>query len=158
MNLEIARTADGYVLTQTQFAPAALDEVWDFFSNAENLEALTPNFLQFKILTPSPIYMRRGTLIDYRIKLFGAPMHWRTKIVEFEPQHAFVDEQLRGPYARWHHRHSFKVVEGGTQIADRVEYTVPFHVFGRLAHELFVRRTLSLIFRHRYAAVARIFS
>ena len=143
---------------QEQFIPQPLDRVWDFFSNAENLERLTPGFLNFSILTPTPITMYAGTLIDYRIKLFGVPMKWRTEIKQWEPGANFVDQQLSGPYRLWHHQHTFEAVDGGTKMVDRVDYALPLGFLGRLAHVLFVKRTLACIFRYRYEAVDSIFS
>ena len=147
-----------FALIQEQFIPQPLDRVWDFFSNAENLERLTPGFLNFSILTPTPIAMYAGTLIDYRIKLFGVPMKWRTEIKQWEPGANFVDQQLSGPYRLWHHQHTFEAVDGGTKMVDRVDYALPLGFLGRLAHVLFVRRTLARIFRYRYEAVDSIFS
>ncbi|MGC6416412.1 MAG: SRPBCC family protein [Bradymonadia bacterium] len=147
-----------FALIQEQFIPQPLDRVWDFFSNAENLERLTPGFLNFSILTPTPITMYAGTLIDYRIKLFGVPMKWRTEIKQWEPGANFVDQQLSGPYRLWHHQHTFEAVDGGTKMVDRVDYALPLGFLGRLAHVLFVKRTLARIFRYRYEAVDSIFS
>ena len=147
-----------FALIQEQFIPQPLDRVWDFFSNAENLESLTPEFLNFRILTPTPISMYAGTLIDYRIKLFGVPMKWRTEIKQWEPGANFVDQQLSGPYRLWHHQHTFEAVDGGTKMVDRVDYALPLGFLGRIAHMLFVKRTLARIFRYRYEAVDSIFS
>ena len=147
-----------FALIQEQFIPQPLDRVWDFFSNAENLESLTPEFLNFRILTPTPISMYAGTLIDYRIKLFGVPMKWRTEIKQWEPGANFVDQQLSGPYRLWHHQHTFEAVDGGTKMVDRVDYALPLGFLGRIAHVLFVKRTLARIFRYRYEAVDSIFS
>ena len=95
--MTIEPNGNEYILHQEQFIPEPLDRVWEFFSNAENLERLTPDFLNFKILTPTPIDMFEGTLIDYRIRLFGVPMNWRTEIIHLEPKVRFVDQQLKGP-------------------------------------------------------------
>jgi hypothetical protein len=158
MSLHIARSANGYVLTQKQVVPASLEVVWAFFSNAENLEQLTPPFLRFKILTPCPIEMKPGTLIDYRIKLFGVPLRWRTHISECHEPQRFVDEQIRGPYSRWHHEHSFVAVDGGTEITDRVEYRLPLRGLGQMVHRVFIHRTLSDIFTYRASTIDTIFS
>ncbi len=153
----IERLDQGYVLTQRQLIAQPLERVWAFFSAAENLEQLTPNFLSFKILTPCPIEMEVGSLIDYRISLFGVPMTWRTEITEYVPMERFADNQLKGPYGRWYHTHTFERVEGGTMMVDRVEYRVPMGGLGRLAHGLFVGRTLRKIFGYRRSAVDSIF-
>ncbi len=96
-----------YTLERTQLIPRPLREVFPFFSEANNLEAITPAFLQFKILTPGPIALQAGTLIDYRIRFLGIPMYWRTRIETFDPPVRFTDTQVRGPYRLWHHTHEF---------------------------------------------------
>jgi ligand-binding SRPBCC domain-containing protein len=103
--------------------PATLEETFRFFSDASNLERLTPPWLNFHILTPRPIEMREGTEIDYRIVLYGVPIRWRSRIDVWEPGVRFVDSQLRGPYSRWHHEHRFEAVDGGTRVIDTIEYT-----------------------------------
>ena len=144
-------------MRQVQLIRQPLPEVWAFFSNAENLERLTPAFLKFRILTPCPIEMAVGALIDYRISLFGMPMTWKTEITEYEPQTHFVDNQLKGPYARWHHTHRFESVPEGTRMTDEVEYRVPLGPLGAIAHGPFVRRTLGKIFAYRGQAVSEVF-
>lgn len=125
------------------------DEVFGFFAEAGNLETLTPAFLNFEILTPLPIEMHVGTLIDYRLSLFAIPFRWHTRIVAFEPGRRFVDVQLSGPYALWHHLHEFEDTPDGTRVRDTVDYEPAFGLFGRLAHALFVRKTLARIFDYR---------
>jgi ligand-binding SRPBCC domain-containing protein len=146
-----------HVLERTQLIPRPRPEVFAFFADAHNLERITPPTLHFRICTPSPIEMRAGTLIDYRLSLFGVPFRWRTLIEAFEPETRFVDVQLQGPYRRWHHAHAFEDAPGGTLMRDRVEYELPLGPLGGLAHALLVRRQLRAIFDHRREAIARLF-
>lgn len=148
--------AKTYTLERTQLIPRPLSEVFPFFSDAKNLEAITPAFLQFKILTPGPIPMQAGTLIDYRIRLLGMPMFWRTKIETFEPPLRFSDTQVRGPYRLWHHTHEFLETADGTLMTDHVRYQMPFGPLGTLVHALWTRRTLERIFDYRFQKVAEL--
>lgn len=144
-----------HVLTRSQIVDAPLEEVFAFFADAENLEALTPGFLRLRILTPTPIEMRTGTRIDYALSLFGLPVRWRTHITEWRPGELFVDEQESGPYAFWRHTHAFEWAGSGTRVQDSVEYALPFGPIGRVAHALFVRRTLERIFDVRREMIGR---
>jgi ligand-binding SRPBCC domain-containing protein len=133
--------------------PLPIEQVFAFFSDAGNLEVLTPPALQFEIVTPQPIAMRSGTVIDYRLRLLGIPFLWQSEITEWNPPHAFVDEARRGPYASWHQRHTFaSSAGGGTIVADRVRYTLPFSPLGDLAYP-FVRWQLRAIFAFRRQAM-----
>ena len=143
-----------YELERSLEVPRPRDEVFGFFARPENLAELTPSGLGFRILTPSPIPMARGTLIDYVISLHGLPMRWRTLISRYDPPHLFVDEQLRGPYDFWHHTHAFEETDAGTLIRDRVRYAMPLGPLGRLAHALAVRRQLRDIFDYRARVIA----
>jgi ligand-binding SRPBCC domain-containing protein len=147
-----------YLLERSLFIPRPREEVFAFFADAHNLERITPTFLQFQILTPGPIPMKPGTLIDYQLRLHGLPVKWRTRIEEFTPPSSFVDIQLSGPYRSWHHRHEFEEVPGGTQMRDRVEYELPLGPLGALVRQLFVRRSIDQIFDHRNATIAELFS
>lgn len=146
-----------YVLERQQWVPASLDEVFRFFSEAGNLELLTPQWLRFQILTPLPISMFPGTLINYRLHWHGIPMRWRTEITVWQPPHAFEDVQLKGPYKLWRHIHRFEAVDGGTLILDRVEYLLPFGAVGRMVHAFSVRRNVQSIFEFREQKVEQIF-
>ena len=131
-------------------------EVFKFFSKAENLERITPAELSFHITTPMPIEMREGAVIEYRIKLNGFPMTWKTLISKWEPPNEFVDEQLSGPYKQWIHRHTFtELAPNRTLIGDEVRYRLPFEPFGDLAH-FFVARQLEGIFDHREKVVSNL--
>src|SRR5438874_874131 len=115
--------------------PIARDELFPFFADAGNLEALTPPWMHFKIVTAKPITMRVGAEIDYRLRMHGVPMRWRSEITTWEPPNRFADEQRRGPYRCWKHEHRFVEVDGGTVAIDRVRYAVPG---GALVNWLFV--------------------
>ena len=129
-------------------------EVFEFFSNPENLEKLTPDWLQFRILTPCPILMKPGALIEYRIRYKIFPLHWITKITEWNPPFRFVDEQLKGPYRQWIHKHDFEEEKGGTRVRDRVTYSV---WCGALINKLIVQKDVGQIFAYRREQMLRIF-
>lgn len=126
--------------------PRPRTEVFHFFAEARNLETITPPWLKFEVLTPAPIEMRPGTLIDYRIRVHGLPIRWRTEITEWQPPHHFVDVQLRGPYKLWHHTHTFEEHNGCTVCLDHVRY---WPRGGALVNWLFVRRDVERIFQYR---------
>jgi ligand-binding SRPBCC domain-containing protein len=143
-------------LKRVQEVSLPIDEVFAFFANAENLEALTPPFLGFQILSPLPIEMREGARIDYSLSLAGIPLKWRTHITCWEPGRRFVDEQESGPYALWRHTHEFEAQGSTTVVRDLVEYREPLGVLGWVAHVAFVQRTLVKIFDYRHEQVARL--
>jgi ligand-binding SRPBCC domain-containing protein len=146
-----------YRLDREQLIPRSIEEVFPFFSDPGNLEAITPDFLHFEITTPPPIPMGPGTIIDYRLRIFGFPVRWRTRIEVFEPPRRFVDVQIRGPYARWRHLHEFEPVPGGTRMRDRVDYEMPLAFIGAAARSLFVRKTLDRIFDFRRDRIRDLF-
>lgn len=144
-------------LEQEQRVSAPLDEVFAFFGRPENLARITPGWLGFRILTPSPVAMREGAIIDYEVKLGPVPTRWRSMITTFDPPHRFVDEQLDGPYSFWHHTHEFEASGDETIIRDRILYLMPFGPLGRLARALVVRRQLEAIFTHRQKVIEDVF-
>lgn len=146
-----------YTLKREQFVPRPLEEVFEFFSDARNLEKITPSWLNFQILTPSPIELAAGKLLDYRLKWHGLPIAWRTRIVAWNPPRSFVDIQLRGPYRMWHHTHSFTPVSGGTKVEDTVNYELPLGFLGGIAHRLGVQRDLERVFDYRMKVIAERF-
>jgi ligand-binding SRPBCC domain-containing protein len=129
-----------------------IDEVFAFFAEAGNLERITPPELRFEILTPLPVEMRRGTLLEYRLRLFGLPFRWRTRIAAWDPPQGFIDVQLSGPYAVWEHTHVFAATGTGTLVDDHVRYRLPLSPPGDLAYPL-VRRQLARIFSYRQDVV-----
>jgi ligand-binding SRPBCC domain-containing protein len=133
-------------LSRSAVVGRPLEEVFAFFSDARNLEALTPPWVGFRILTPTPITMEVGRLIDYRIRIRGLPVRWTTEITVWDPPHRFVDEQLRGPYRLWVHEHRFESRGDETVVTDNVRYAV---FGGRLVNRLFVRRDVERIFDYR---------
>jgi ligand-binding SRPBCC domain-containing protein len=143
-------------LERTQLLERPVEDVFAFYSDAANLEAITPPFLRFRILTPTPIAMRAGTRIEYALSLHGVPIRWRTLITRWEPNACFVDEQESGPYAFWRHTHVFEPQGTSTLMRDVVEYREPFGPLGRIAHGLFVRRMLDRIFDFRRDATGRL--
>jgi ligand-binding SRPBCC domain-containing protein len=143
-------------LQREQYVDRPLADVFDFFAEAHNLERITPPWLSFTVLTPDPIEMRVGALIDYRLRVHGIPLRWTSRIEDWEPGRSFVDRQLRGPYGLWHHRHTFAEEGPGTVVRDEVDYAMPFGALGDLAHPLFVRRDLERIFSYRHEAVPRL--
>ena len=146
-----------FEINMKQYINKPLEVVFEFFSKPENLEMITPKSLSFNILTPTPIKMGKGSLIDYTIRLFGIPIHWRTLISDYEPPFRFVDQQIKGPYTFWHHTHMFQAVEGGVEIIDKVKYSLPLGWLGTLAHAIWVRKDLEKIFKHRKNVIQNYF-
>lgn len=136
---------------------ATLSQVFEFFSKAENLEKLTPEFLNFKILTPPPIKMKKGLEIDYEIRLYGFPIRWKTLIEEWNPPHLFIDTQLSGPYSLWHHTHKFTEENGYTIVQDDVVYRPKGFIFAGIINHLFVKKDIEKIFNYREKTINSIF-
>lgn len=145
-----------YVLERTQRLARPRDEVFGFFADALNLERITPPWLGFSVVTPEPIEMRAGTLIDYRLKLHGVALSWHTEIALWDPPLRFVDVQLSGPYRLWHHTHTFESDGDGTVMRDVVRYGLPLGPLGELARAVLVRRDLEGIFDFRQAEIGRL--
>lgn len=135
-----------YVLRDEVWLPRPIHEVFEFFADAYRLEEITPPWLHFQVQTAKPVPMYPGSLIDYRLRLHGFPIRWRTEISEWQPPFRFVDRQLVGPYRLWRHLHSFEERDGGTFVRDQVEYAVPG---GALVHRFFVCPDLQRIFVYR---------
>ncbi len=145
-----------YVLEREQVICRSKSETFEFFSDAFNLECITPPFLKFKILTRHPVDMATGTLIDYKLALYGISLKWRTLIESWEPDARFVDSQIKGPYLLWHHTHIFEEIgPERTLVKDIVRYQMPFGILGQLAHRLFVKRMLDKIFDYRAKMTAQ---
>jgi ligand-binding SRPBCC domain-containing protein len=149
---EIRRTPlKTYRLEKELWLPRARGEVFDFFSDAYNLNAITPPWLHFEIRTPRPIVMQVGTRLQYRLRLHGLRLHWLTEITAWEPPHRFIDRQLEGPYRQWVHEHLFTERDGGTLMRDRVDYAVPGGLLGPVLHRFFVGPDVVRIFAYREA-------
>jgi ligand-binding SRPBCC domain-containing protein len=145
-----------HLLERRQRVELPIDEAFAFYGDARNLERITPPWLEFEVITPGPIEMGAGTLLDYRLKLHRLPVRWQTRIETWEPPRRFVDMQVRGPYALWEHTHTFEEDgPGATVIVDRIRYSVPFGPLGEIAERLLVRRDLRQIFDYRRDAVTR---
>lgn len=134
--------------------PELLETVFPFFADALNLQRITPPWLNFEVTSPTPIEMKPGQTIDYRLKVHGFPMRWRSEITQWDPPYRFVDEQLRGPYKVWHHRHTFFERDGKTVCQDDVTYAVPG---GALVNRLLVEPDVKRIFEYRRERLLEIF-
>jgi ligand-binding SRPBCC domain-containing protein len=138
-----------HILRKSMTLPLPLEQVFAFFSQAENLERITPPEMNFQYLTPLPIEIRQDALVEYRIRLYGVPMKWLTKIALWNPPHSFIDKQLKGPYTLWVHQHLFHEDElGNTVIEDQVTYALPLSPLGDIAHPI-VRWQIERIFNYR---------
>lgn len=144
------------ILERRQRVEHSIDQAFAFYGDAHNLERITPPWLGFEVVTPRPIEMGVGTLIEYRLRLHRVPVRWRTRIEAWESPRRFVDVQVKGPYSLWEHTHTFEEDgPGATIIRDRVRYAIPFGPLGELARRLLVERDLRQIFDYRRDAVGR---
>ena len=146
-----------YQLYRRQVVGGTVPEVFAFFKDPHNLEAITPPWLGFRILEATDREVQAGTRIRYQLRLHGIPMSWESRIAEYAENRMFADEQVTGPYRRWYHRHLFHEAPGGVAIEDIVEYRLPFGILGRLAHVMAVRRQLRGIFDYRGRCMAQRF-
>lgn len=149
--------SEPFLLRREQWVPRPIEETFLFFSDARNLELLTPPWLRFQILPPVPVDIVIGTLIQYRLSWHGIPLRWKTEITRWDPPHAFEDIQLSGPYRLWHHTHLFHADRGGTRLTDIVRYALPLGPLGRIAHALTVRRNVVQIFEYRLERIREMF-
>lgn len=153
--LRIERHPGGLFRLRTELLVAqGIEDVFAFFSDAHNLESITPGWLRLRVLTPGPIDMGMGARIRYRFRVRGIPARWDSEITAWEPPLRFVDEQRRGPFRRWAHEHTFLAHDGQTIARDDVHYAVPG---GQLLHDLFVRQDLERLFSYRHAQLTKIF-
>lgn len=137
-----------YILERTQFVPVSIQDAFGFFSEAHNLEEITPDWLRFEVLR-APEKLAYGSLLAYRLELFRVPVHWLTRIATWQPPRSFADEQISGPYPLWEHTHRFSPVDGGTEIYDHVRYEVPGGPLAPLVQGPFVGHWLDEIFDYR---------
>lgn len=145
-----------YKLKRKQLIRKDLKSVFSFFEKPENLESITPPNLGFKILTPKPIKMQKGALIDYKIKLLGIPVNWTTEITEYNSPKCFVDKQIKGPYSLWEHKHFFEEANDGTYVIDEVTYSIGFGLIGRFMNLIYVKNELDKIFDFRAKIIEQI--
>ncbi len=145
-----------HVLERSQLVRRTRRDVFAFFADPQNLEAITPGDLRFEILTPRPIAICAGALIEYRLRLLGVGFGWLTRIEVFDPEERFVDVQVEGPYRSWRHTHEFAIAPDGTLVRDRVEYELPLGALGEAAHALFVEARLAHIFDHRRRRISEL--
>lgn len=154
--LEPMRKTDEFLVSE-QFIPLKKEELFPFFSEAKNLEVITPQSLSFKIKKTSTDKIQKGTLIDYVLKIHGVSVGWRTLIEEWNPSHSFVDTQQKGPYSLWHHTHEFVEVPGGTLMRDKVQFRLPMGYLGWLGGRAFVKSDVNKIFSYRREKIYELF-
>lgn len=147
-----------HILKRETYIKGKINVVFDFFSKAENLDKITPPELGFKIITPLPVEMKKGTLINYKISLNGIPFNWLTEITEWDPPYSFEDSQLKGPYKMWVHRHIFEEENDITKMTDVVKYISPGGIFEFIPHNLIVKKKVEKIFDYRQKIFNELFS
>ena len=152
-----APTGSQRLFLQNQWIPQTPEQIFPFFSEAKNLEELTPDTLNFKVLEQSTPEIQEGTLIDYQLKIHGFPAKWRTEILDWKPGQKFVDQQLKGPYSVWHHTHSFEPLAGGTLMQDRVRFQLPAGWLGDLFGAPLVKKDVNHIFDYRRKKIHELF-
>jgi len=149
-----------YSLYRTQFLKTSIEEAWNFFSSPNNLSKITPEYLKFNILSGFETgHIEDEQLIKYTVSpLLGIPMKWVTKIEKVKQPFSFSDTQLKGPYKKWEHTHSFRSVPGGVEMTDSVSYEMPMGVLGELAHTIFVKNQIENIFNFRNKILEKLFN
>lgn len=142
----------------TQFVPASLDLVWDFFSSPSNLSKITPPEMGFIITSPKQAEMYPGMFITYKVSpALGIKLNWITEITQINEKVFFIDEQRKGPYSIWHHEHHFREVDGGVEMHDILYYSIPFGFLGSIADMVFVRNKVRRIFEYREKRILEMF-
>ncbi len=155
-NFEVNSKPGTYVLNREQWLPRPIEEVFEFFSRPENLQVITPPWLDFRMVDTPPD-LQAGSLIRYRLRWRWMPIRWTTEISEWAPPHRFVDRALSSPYALWNHEHTFVSKDGGTLMRDRVTYALPFAAIGRMAHRALVKQDVERIFDFRAETMRKLF-
>lgn len=145
------------ILERSQWVARPVEEVFAFFSEAKNLEKITPPYLHFSILKTSTESIEKNTLIDYRLKLHGMPFKWKTLINDYVKNEFFIDEQVKGPYKLWVHTHSFIPENNGTRINDHITYKIPFGYIGNLLLKQYINNDLNKIFEYRKKIIEEVF-
>jgi ligand-binding SRPBCC domain-containing protein len=147
-----------YKIEYDQFIDLPIEDVFNFFSKPENLSLITPPRMNFEIMTPQPLEMKEGQLVDYALTIaYIIKLRWRTLITKYESPHIFIDQQIKGPYSLWHHTHTFEEKDGGTIIKDSVVYAIPFGWLGRFVHAIYIKYDIQSIFKHRKKILTKIF-
>jgi ligand-binding SRPBCC domain-containing protein len=144
-----------YKFEINQFIPLPIKEVFHYFSNPENLQKITPKYLNFKIKNDPLLEMKKGQIFKYQLRVRGIPINWTSLISSYHPPYSFIDEQIKGPYSSWHHTHTFKEENGGTTIIDEVKYTLPLGFIGKIINSIWVKRDLNSIFKYRQKMIEK---
>ena len=146
-----------YTFKTEQIIDDKIDNVFEFFSRPENLEKITPKSMGFNIITPKPITMKEGAIIDYIVKIMGFPTRWITMITSYKKNEMFVDEQLKGPYSYWHHKHFFEEINGKVKMIDEIHYALPLQILRELVHPLIIKPQINRIFSFRFKVIEKKF-